>query len=107
MDEPAGVLFDVDAGDASTPRLAPGDELEVSVDRQWEVELRNLVSLGQVRVEVVLAIEFAEGRDRAVERDPGQDRGLDGRRVQYGQRARKPSADDANECVRGRVRVPG
>ena len=72
MDEAAGVLLDVDAGDPGSPRLA-ADELEVSVDRQREIVLRNLVALGQVGVEVVLAVELAEGRNLAVERDAGQD----------------------------------
>ena len=63
MDEAARVLFDVNAGDAGSPCLATRNKLQKSVDRQWEVILRNLVSLGQIRIEVVLAVELAEGRD--------------------------------------------
>src|SRR5918992_1588764 len=75
--EPAGVFLDVDAGDTGAPRLAPANELEMSVDRQRQIELRNLISLRQVWIEVVFAVELAEGRNRAVERHPGQDCCLD------------------------------
>ena len=61
MDEAAGVLFDVNAGDAGSPCLATANKLQKSVDRQSEIILRNLVSLGQIRIEVVLAVELAEG----------------------------------------------
>src|SRR5215207_1526688 len=85
VDEPAGVLLDVDASDSGPPHRAPGNELEMSIDRQREIELRDLIPLRQIRIKVVLAIELAEWRDRAIERHPGQDRGIDSRLVQHRQ----------------------
>ena len=67
--ELAGVFFDVRAGDADTFGASAvfdgDDDVEVSALRDWLVELRDLVALGQVRVEVLLAIELGpapEGR---------------------------------------------
>src|SRR5215207_4004221 len=107
VDEPASVLFDVDACNTGPPCLAPAYELKMTFDCQREIELRYLVSLRQVRIEVVLAIELTEGWDHAVERDPGQDRCLDCRPVQHRQCARETTADHADVGVRKGVRIPG
>jgi hypothetical protein len=56
--ELAGILFQVDAADAYPP-LFPRLQLDVkpAIRRQRQLELADLVRLGQVRVEVVLAGE--------------------------------------------------
>jgi hypothetical protein len=52
-------------------------DVEVPVVAQRHVVLGDLVVLGQVRVEVVLAVELAALGDAAVEREPEPGRGLD------------------------------
>src|ERR687897_5352 len=93
VNEPSSVFLDVDTSDAGSPRLAPGNELEMSVNRQRKVVLRDLVALRQVGVEVVLAVEFAEWWNHTVERNASQDRRLNSRFVQHRQRARGTTAD--------------
>ena len=63
---------------AAADRLAVDRELEMSVERQRQVVLRDLVALGQVRVEVVLAVELGEGGDVAVQRERGAHREVHG-----------------------------
>src|SRR5918995_6529616 len=75
VEERAGALFDVDASDTGPPHRAPGNELEMSIDRQREIELRDLIPLRQVRIEVVLAIELAEWRGRGNDSPPRGGRG--------------------------------
>src|SRR5215204_2438878 len=105
VDEPAGVLFDVHPCNPGLSRLPCGNELEPPIDCQREIELRNLVSLRQVRVEVVLAVELAERRNRAVERNPRQDRRLDSRFIKCWQCAGETAADHTDERVRGCVGI--
>ena len=63
----AGVLLEVDADDADPPRRAARLELERPAGRERAIVLRDLITLGQVGIEVVL---------------PGEDRGLVHRRSQ-------------------------
>ena len=67
---------------------------------QWLVELRNLVALGQVGVEVVLAREDGPLAHLAVERKRGQRGKLDGLRVEHRQRSRQPQANRADVRIR-------
>jgi hypothetical protein len=53
----AGVLLEVNALQLHPLEPAADDHVEVTVLAQWLVELRDLVALGQVRIEVVLARE--------------------------------------------------
>jgi hypothetical protein len=107
MHQPARVLFNMNAGDAD-PEWDPfGNELEMSIDGKRQVELGYLVSLWEIGIEVILAIEFAKRWNFTVERDSRQDRGLDCPLVQRRQSAREPAADDADEGVRRCVGVPG
>src|SRR5580700_3169665 len=64
-----GVLFEVDAGDPASDGLADDRKLEMSVDGQRQVVLRDLIALRQVRVEVVLPVELGEYGDVTVQRD--------------------------------------
>src|SRR5262249_17030634 len=67
--------------------------------------LRDLVALGQVRVEVVLAREHRRLVHRAAERERGADGVIDGRSIDDGKRARHAKAYRADMGVRlGAVR---
>src|SRR3989344_6587568 len=59
MDQCAGVLFQMDAGDTYAQKLPAGHERLVV--------LRDLVALRQVGVEIVLAVELGYGRDLAAQ----------------------------------------
>ena len=74
-------------------------------DRQ--VVLRNLVVLGHVRVEVVLAVELALRRDLAVEHQAGEGDEFEGVLVHHGQRARQAEAGRAGVDVRARAELHG
>ena len=69
----ARVLFHVDAGDADTHGLAVDLEIDVAAGRDRSIELRDLVALGQVRVEVVLSRELGHLVHRAPEGDRRRD----------------------------------
>ena len=89
----ARILFHVHARDADRSSIRR---------RRWHfdpamlgerlVELRNLVALGQIGIEIVLAREDRALAHLAVERQRGQRGKLHGLRVQHRQRARQPQA---------------
>jgi len=68
MQELPGVLLEMDPGDPATPVLAADFELEVPIPADWQVVLRDLISLRKIGVEVVLAIKLGKGSYLAVER---------------------------------------
>ena len=80
--------------------LAVDLDVEVALDAQRLVVLRDLEVLRHVRVEVVLAREAAPRRDRAVQRQADLDRRLDRRLVDDRQRAGQAQADRAGVRVR-------
>ena len=69
--------------------------------RERQVVLADLVALGQVRVEVVLAVPAGRLRRRRLDGEPGRQDVLDGPAVDDRQRARQPEADRADVGVRG------
>jgi hypothetical protein len=77
MEETTGVFLDVDAGDPGAAERSSRLEFKVTTDAERQIVLRNLVSLGEIGVDVVLAVEFTERRDFAVEGETGQDAELD------------------------------
>ena len=81
----AGVFFDMRTLDAHTGAIR---EIEPSVDIDRSIELSDLIVLGHVRIEVVLASKY--GRfDRALKRSTQSHRQLDNVFVQHRQRTRK------------------
>src|SRR5207302_11515380 len=72
-----------------------------------EVVLADLVALGEVGVEVVLAVELGELLDLAVERHGRGQEQLDRPAVDDRQAARQPEADGAGVGVRGLAEVVG
>src|SRR5258708_26625998 len=104
MEQAAGVLLEVRAADADAlGRPVVAGDLEPALHREREVELRDLVALRQVRVHVVLTVEFRVLGRPAVERDARGDRELDRAAVRVRERARQPEADLAGERVRRRA----
>src|SRR5258708_13825558 len=104
MEQAAGVLREVRAADADAlGRPVVAGDLEPALHREREVELRDLVALRQVRVHVVLTVEFRVLGRPAVERDARGDRELDRAAVRVRERARQPEADLAGERVRRRA----
>src|SRR6185295_4846096 len=91
-DRLAGILLHVNAEDAHASDAAAGG--------QRAIELRNLVALRQVGVEVVLARENRALVHGAAGGDGGADGQLDGAFVQNGQRARIAETDRADLRVR-------
>ncbi len=75
----AGVFLHVNAQNAHAENFAAG--------RERLVELRDLIALRQVGVEVVLAREDRRAVNLATGRQPHADRQLDGLAIEHGQRA--------------------
>src|SRR3954453_16715334 len=97
----AGVLLEVHTLDLDAVGLdsavVVGDlDLEVTVDAQRFVVLRDLVVLRHVRIEVVLAREATPRRDAAVEREADPDRALDPLLVGDRKASRQTEADRAD-----------
>ena len=96
----AGVFFHVEAGDADAFGVAVGvGDDEVAVLGDGLVELGDLIALGAVGVEVVLAGEDAGLADLAADGFGGEDGELDGLLVQHGQRAGQAEAGGADVGV--------
>ena len=96
----AGVLLHVGALDLHPEGAAVIQrDIEVAIDGDRLVVLRDLVVLRLVRVEVVLPREPAPRRDLAVEREPDSDRRLDGGLVEHRQRTRQAEAHRAHPGV--------
>src|SRR6266487_306449 len=98
MNELAGVLLEMHAADADP---APA-HLEVAVDAHRQVVLADLVTLGQVGIHVVLAVELRMPWDLAAQRKRGLEAGLDGCLVRHWQHTWQAEADFAHVRV-GRV----
>jgi len=99
VNELAGILLHVDAGDAD-PLLFPVEQdVDVPALGQGMGVLGDLVALRQVRVKVVLPGEVPVGVDRAVGGQPHPDRELHDLPVQHGEDARHPKADLAGMLV--------
>src|SRR5260370_25842948 len=87
----ASVLFEVQARDADALGAACGGfNVNISVLGQRLVVLRDLVSLGQVRIKIIFTSEDRSFVDAAVQRHRGQYRKLYYLLIEHRQRARKP-----------------
>ncbi len=103
MQQARGVLLEVGAGDAHHDLHVLGCDRhrQPPVAAQRQGVLADLVTLREVRIEVVLALEAHRvGLDVAVKREPGQDHQLHGATVDHGQRAGQGQADGADPGVR-------
>ena len=96
-----GVLLHVRARD-SDPSLGPVDlDVEVPLDAQRQVVLRDLIVLRHVGIEVVLAVEQGMRRDPAIERQADQHQVLDRAPVRHRQGSRLTETYRA--CLRIRL----
>ena len=80
---------------------------DAAVGRERLVELRDLISLGQIGIEVILAREDRRRVHRAAERERRTHRQLDRALVEHGQRARQREAHRTGVRVRRRAEVRG
>ena len=100
----ARVLLHVRAVDADHPRgLTRDADVELALGAERQVVLADLVALGEVGIEVVLAGEDAPLLNRAAERKPDAHRHPHGLLVEHRERARQPEADRADIGVRARA----
>src|SRR4051794_1026873 len=101
MQETSGVLFQMHACDANSSSGTIRPEFDPALRRNWQIVLRNLIALRQIGIDVVLAIEFIERWDRAVERQSSHDRLADSCAVDDWQHPRKPQANRAGMGIGG------
>ena len=100
MDELAGIFFHMGACDAQTLHFAVDFDIEVAVFTDRQVKLRGLEVLREVRVVIVLAVEFAEAGDLAVQCETGADSVFEDFLIQDWQHARQAEADRAYIGIR-------
>ncbi len=88
-------------------RFVPGRcrNFDEAVLRERLVELRNLVTLGQIGVEVIFAGEDGVLTDLAIEREGGQHGELNSAPIEDGQRSGQTEAYRADVGVRGRAEL--
>ena len=96
----AGVIFHVDAGDVNA--FDAGCKLDVEPAAQGDglIELGDLVALGEIRIEVILAGEDGLRLDFAVEGKPAAYGEFNGVAAENRQRAREAEAHGADVGVR-------
>ena len=83
MDVFPGVFFHVDARQAHALQRAIHFDVDVAAGADGQLVLANLITLGQIRVEVILAGEDARPRDFTVGRQTGFDGEFDDSFVQH------------------------
>ncbi len=104
----ARVLFEVQARDADALGAACGGfNVNISVLGQRLVVLRDLVSLGQVRIKIIFTSEDRSFVDAAVQRHRGQYRKLYYLLIEHRQRARKPQAHRTYIGIGRRAKLGG
>src|SRR5206468_3263804 len=94
--ELAGVFFEVYALEVYAARLVADGDLDPAALHEWQVILRDLIALDEVRVRVVLAIELRGFRDVGVQGKAREQRALDGLTVDDRQHARHAETDRTN-----------
>jgi hypothetical protein len=87
-----GVFLHVDAREVHRLLLVSHLEGELPAQVQRVLELGDLVALGEVRIEVILAVEAALAAHVAAQRQPRDGGQLHGALVGHGQRTGKPEA---------------
>ncbi len=96
----AGILLDMDALDPNRlGLLALGLDGDRTLTDKRMIKLRNLVTLRQIGVEVVLAIEARPCVDLGIQRHAGAHRLTDALLVEHGQHAGHGRVDEADLAV--------
>ena len=78
-----GIFFQMYASDARSHRPAPDLEIQPTAERERQIVLGDLIPLGEVRVEVVLAVKLRELGDLTVQRQRGPEGEPDPRLVDH------------------------
>ena len=91
----AGVFLEVGAHQAHGLLLVAEVEADLAALHDGDFELADLVALGQVGIEIILAREDAARSDGGSQRQPELDRALDGAHVHHGQGAGQREVDRA------------
>jgi len=97
--QPGRILLKVHAPDPKAFGGALHLYLKISIRTEGQVVLTDLVSLGKVRIVIVLAVELAECRYGAIEGHASEQSGLHGDAVHHRQHARHAQADWAGMRV--------
>src|SRR5215469_10538717 len=105
VDQPAGIFFHMDSGDTNALEFAIDPEQNVSIPADRPVILGDLITLGQVGVTVILAVEFAKIRNLTVESESGHDDVIDRLLIDDRQDTWIPHTNGTNACVRRRAGV--
>ncbi len=100
MRELSGVFFQVDSPDADRADFSAGLDPQRALDRQRQFILRDLIPLGEVRVEIILAREHADRRYPAPKGRGHQQRQVHRPFVYHRQAAGHSQADRAGGGVR-------
>src|SRR4051812_14729266 len=72
----------------------------MSVVTERKIILADLISFGQIRIEVLFAVPFGERRDLAVQTQGGLHPQMEGTFIEYGQGTRQAKANGAGLNVR-------
>ena len=100
VDRLAGVLFQVQAGDADDLGGAVGQfDLDLAGADDGVFELADLIARGQIGVKIVLPVEAADGVDMRVKPEPGAHGLGDALGVDHRQHTRKGCIDEADLAV--------
>ena len=97
-----GVFFHVQARDADAFAAPTKIELEPPAKRDRQLILRNLIALGQVRIEIILTGEARDGLHFQVERERSANRKLERAAIQHRQGSGQTQANGTNVRV-GRI----
>ena len=92
----SGVFFEMGAEDTNTPAL----DFQPPVAADWQVELADLIALGQIGIVIILPVPFGEPGDFAIERNGRFQRQLEGLAIDDRQRAGHADAYRAGLRVR-------
>ena len=103
----AGVVLHVHARNSDPFVHTIHRNIDVTMLGQRLIILRDLISLGQIRIEVVLAREARRGPDPAIQRQRRFDRQVHGLAAQHGQRSGQAQANWTNVRVRLRAEAGG
>ena len=101
------VFFLVDALDADPGIMVIQADVEVAVQGQREIILGDLISLHQVWIGIVLAVELGVFGDVAIQSQTGHDGVFYGLAVYHRQGARQPQTHGAYALICGGVLVIG
>src|SRR5258705_11343185 len=104
MGQLAGIFFQMGAADANVLGISVAlfrrdFNIDVAIDRQRSVVLADLITFGQIGIEVALTGELVNRWDFAVERQPNHNAEENSLLVNNGQRTGQPQSNGVNDGV--------